>query len=457
MSGKDSLENFFNPEKVVLLRSSAPMVEVGMSKPEVSGSVAENLLKGGKDVVEADLSGEGWRDELSCIGELSGALCVVATAGKALFSAMEMLIAKGVKDYIILPGDFSTDEKRKLKALIEERGIRVLGPNSIFGVIDTGTGMNTTFERGLELPAGGSSFIFQSGGVGAAVIDQVLSCRIGVRRLAFLGNRYSLKEGDLLKELVEDKGTFSIGIYTEGMNIRDVGLESLRELSRRKPITLLKGGKSEAGRRRAALHTDSLSKDEEVFSGVLRGLGCTVVDEVDLLALQTHFFSLNPGPPESDGVYIVSNVGGPAIELSDKLVARGIRVPRLPEGLAERWMRVLKQIEPVNPVDLIADATPERYMKALDLLLEGRAQQALIIITALKSTLLGPSDVAEIISRLEKRDLEGRAVLIYIPGEEDYRRVLEATGDLPFFTHHSSRIISDVLSNWHRRWRVLSQ
>lgn len=457
MPGEDSLENFFNPERVVLLRSSLPTLEVGMSKPEFSESVVENLRRGEWELIEVDLSDRGWRDSLSGGEDLRGALCVVAAAGEALFNALEVLIEKGVRDYIILPGDFTGDEKSKLRALIEERGIRVLGPNSIFGVMDTSSGMNTTFEKGLNLPSGGSSFIFQSGGVGAAVIDQVLSCGVGVRRLAFVGNRYSLKEGDLLREFVDDERTSAIGIYTEGMNIREVGFQTLKELSRRKPITLLKGGKSEAGRRRAALHTDSLSKDEDVFSGILKGLGFTVVEDVELLALQTHFYSLHPGPPGGDGVYVVSNVGGPAIELSDKLTARGIKIPQLPEEVKEAWRRELKYVEPVNPVDLIADATPGRYIKALDLLLEGGGPSALIIITALKSTLLKPSHVAEIMAYLQERDLDGRAVLFYVPGVEDFKRILKAVGSPPFFIHHSSRVISEILYNWRRRWRVLSR
>ncbi|MCD6384095.1 MAG: hypothetical protein J7L88_06505, partial [Thermoplasmata archaeon] len=277
MFDRNKLEVFFHPKRVVLLGTASRKLPVGMTKPTLYRRVMENVSRyHGTIIINAEM--EGWEHKLK--GDEDD-LVVVPTIPENFLNIMELLISKGFKNFVILPGDLTSKEKKRLKELASESGIRILGPNSIFGVIDTTSGLNTTFEGGLSFKRGGSSFLFQSGGIGAAVIDQVLFYRVGMRRMAFLGNRLTVDEFQMLEHLFSDNETRAIGMYTEGMKLSEERIAFLKDAVKKKPLIVLKGGRSEAGKKRALLHTDSLSSDDNVLFGILRGVGAVPVNSVE--------------------------------------------------------------------------------------------------------------------------------------------------------------------------------
>ncbi|MCD6384121.1 MAG: hypothetical protein J7L88_06645, partial [Thermoplasmata archaeon] len=181
------------------------------------------------------------------------------------------------------------------------------------------------------------------------------------------------------------------------------------------------------------------------------------VNSVELLTQQTHFLSINSHPPNNDEVIIISNVGGPAIELTDRLSSRGFRLPQLPTNVSRDIVEMAPGVEPLNPVDLIADAGYERYRLVLERILNSTNPGAVIVIAALKSTLLTVEEVSRIVSLLNSSRKEGMAKIVYIPGVQDYLRVLPHLQGIKtdnVYLHHSSEVITEVLKNWHWYWRV---
>jgi len=338
----------------------------------------------------------------------------------------------GIKAFVLLTGGFKSPLRGHLSDLSREYGVRILGPNTIMGVINTGNGLNTTFERDVMPPRGDISIVSQSGGVGACLLDWACYYGVGVSKFAFMGDKVDVDDVDMLRYLSEDKSTRVICLYIEGIERGREFIEVAREVVKRKPILALKGGVTKEAARRALSHTASIAGSDAVFDAAFKKAGIIRVEDIEQLLDSAVALSKQP-PLSGDNIAIVSNVGGPAILAADAVVKNELKLATLSEKTRLKIEKRLPGVEAVNPIDLIADAREERYSVVLEAVLSDPNVDGVIVINMLKSCFFEPQDALAVAKTAEKH--KDKPVLDVPAGREDFslvQKVLRTT-DIPVF------------------------
>jgi len=399
-----SLDAFFAPKSILLVGSSK-MSETGlMVTPEIFRRVCINLDKFSGKLAVSSVEERG--------GFPPADLAIVTLPPEKILEMLPSIKAKAV---IILSGGFDAEQRKKLKMVASSKRIRVLGPNSVCGVINAHNALNTTFEPEIEIKAGKISVISQSGGVGVTILDYLVSNGIGIAKFAWVGDMADVNECDLLEYFLADEKTHVVLLY----------LESVREPRRfmaiakrsQKPILVLKAGVSEESKSRALTHTDSLSTDAEIYSSAFRQAGMIEVESVRELFNCSQLFE-RYRKRKISRIAIVSNTGGSSILAADMCHKHGLGLARLSDGTKNRITKKYPRIKTINPLDIAADADGERYKFVLDAVARDRNVDAILIISQLKSCLLKPEDLDAL-----KRVKTSKVVVACAPGDDDYRKI----------------------------------
>jgi len=360
-------------------------------------------------------------------------LGVVMLPPKVSMRLLERCAEMGIKALVIITGGYRDRHRQRLKALKREYGVRVLGPNTIMGVINTVNGLNTTFERDMMPVRGSISIISQSGGVGACLLDLACFYGIGISKFAFMGDKIDVNDVDLLQYLKEDPETRVICLYMEGIENGREFVETAREVVKRKPVLALKGGATKEAARRAKSHTASIAGSDVVFDAAFKRAGIIRVEDPE--ELLNAAIALTKQPPLSgDNIAIVSNVGGPAILAADAVVKNGLKLALLSEKTRRGIEGRYPGVEAVNPIDLIADARAERYSFVLDSVLSDPNVDGVLVINMLKSCFFEPEDAAVIAEVAKKHS--GKPVVDVPAGGEDFaliHKMLRDT-DIPLYS-----------------------
>jgi len=410
----------FEPQSTVLIGSSRIREKVGMTSPQMFESVAYNMTKffEGKTYL-VDVEGKKRTKTLKQVPE-TPELGVVMLPPRLSLEQSKNCAKRGVKAIVILTGGYKDAQRQKLLSLKEEYGVRILGPNTIMGVINTANGLNTTFERDVMPPKGSISVVSQSGGVGAALLDWACHYQIGVSKFAFIGDKTDVNDVDLLRYLHEDRDTSVICLYMEGIEKGREFVETAQEVVKKKPILALKGGVTKEAARRALSHTASMAGSDVVFDAAFKKAGIIRVSDIEEL-LDAATALANQPPLSGDNIAIVSNVGGPAILAADAIVKNGLQLANLSEKTRKEIERNYRGIEAVNPLDLIADARAERYAFVLDAVLSDPNVDGVMVINMLKSCFFEPEDALAIAETARKHP---QKPIVDVPaGGEDFALV----------------------------------
>lgn len=423
MSG---VESFFEPRSVVLIGSSKIREKVGITSPWLFERVIHNMttfFKGKTYVL--DVEGEkGYKTlgELPEIPELS----VIMLPPKLSIHQSKICAKTGVKALVATTGGYKAHQRQLLTDFKREYGIRILGPNTIMGVINTANGLNTTFERDVMPVKGNIAVISQSGGVGACLLDWACYYGIGVSKFAFMGDKIDVNDVDILQYLNEDLETRVICIYLEGIEQGREFIEVAREVVKRKPILALKGGVTKEAARRALSHTASIAGSDVVFDAAFKKAGIIRVEDVEELLNAAIALAKQP-PLSGDYIAVVSNVGGPAILAADAVAKNGMQLATLSEKTRRAIEQRYSGIEVINPIDLIADARTERYSTVLNLVLSDPNVDGVMVINMLKSCFFEPEDALVIAETAEKHP--GKPVVDVPAGGEDFILVYKQLRD----------------------------
>lgn len=420
------VNSFFEPEGVVLIGSSKVHEKVGMTSPEMFESVIHNMTKFFRGTTYI-LDIEGKRD-YKTLEELpkTPELAVIMLPPRLSLRQAENCAKSGVRAAVMLTGGYKTRQRQQLSQLREECGMRILGPNTIMGVINTANGLNTTFERDVMPPRGDISIISQSGGVGACLLDWACYYGIGVAKFAFMGDKIDVDDVDLLQYFAKDPDTKVICLYMEGIEKGREFIETASEIVKTKPILALKGGATKEAARRALSHTASIAGSDIIFDAAFKKAGIIRVGDMEELLDAAVALSKQP-PLRGDNIAVVSNVGGPAILAADAIVKNELRLAML----SERTKREIEQrypgVESINPIDLIADARAERYSYVLDKVLSDPNVDGVMVINMLKSCYFKPEDALAIAETVEKHP---KKPVVDVPaGGEDFMLVYKVLRD----------------------------
>lgn len=414
------VEAIFEPKNVILIGSSAIREKVGMASPQLFREVIYNMKKffRGKTYV-LDLDGKTKNNVLDRLPEIPQLAVVMLPPDQSIVQA-ENCAKKGVKALVMITGGYKNVQRQRLLELKGKYGIRILGPNTIMGVINTANGLNTTFERNAMPKKGNIAVISQSGGVGACILDWACFYGIGVSKFAFVGDKTDIDDVDLLQYLGKDKSTKVICLYMEGIKNGRKFIEEAREIVKKKPIVALKGGITQESAQRAKSHTASIAGSDEIFDAAFKKAGIIRVKNIEELMDAAIALSKQP-PMHGDNVAIISNVGGPAILAADAVARNNLKLATLSDKTRKKIESLYPGVDATNPIDMIADARAERYQKVLELVLADKNVDGAIIINMLKSCFFEPKD-AKVIPKITTK-YPNKPVVDVPAGGEDFALV----------------------------------
>ncbi|MGO9892739.1 MAG: GNAT family N-acetyltransferase [Bryobacteraceae bacterium] len=339
-------------------------------------------------------------------------LAVIVTPPPSIPGLIRQCGDAGVRGAIVISAGFkevgaegAALERQVLEEARKAR-IRVIGPNCL-GVMSPLTGMNATFATTIARP-GSVGFISQSGALCTAVLDWSLKEMVGFSAFVSIGSMVDVGWGDLIDHLGNDPKTKSIVIYMESIGNARAFLSAAREVALNKPIIVIKPGRSAAAAKAAASHTGSLTGSDEVLEAAFRRSGVLRVNNIADLFYMAEVLSKQPSP-QGPRLTIVTNAGGPGVLATDALIMGGGELAELSPETLEAYNAVLPATwSHNNPVDIIGDASPERYAKALDIAAKDpRSDGMLVILTPQSMT--DPTRIAEELKPLGRQ--EGKPVL----------------------------------------------
>jgi len=305
-------------------------------------------------------------------------LAVIAVSSELTPKVVEECGRKGVKAIVIVSGGFKELGGRYRQ--IEEEvvktarryGMRIIGPNCI-GIFDGETRIDTFFqsrERMLRPPKGPISFMTQSGTFGCTMLEWAAESGIGMSKFVSYGNRCDVDEADLIRYFAEDPDTKVIAIYLEGLSDGRKFMEVAREVSPKKPIVVLKAGRTEAGSKAALSHTGWLAGSAAIYDAAFKQCGVIQAVNFEELFDMAKALALQP-PAEGPRVAMVTNGAGPCVMAADALVERGLKLAEYePVTLEKLRAELPPYCVPGNPVDLTGSATSRDYEVAMRALLE---------------------------------------------------------------------------------------
>jgi acetyltransferase len=357
----------FNPRGVAVVGASANPGKIGyrivenMVKSGYTGQIYPINPKGGEIL--------GW-PVLRSLAEVKGDVdvAVLSIPADHVSSAVADCAAKGVGHLVVVTSGFSEigniAEEKEMVAIAHAHGMRVLGPN-IFGIYSASSRLDATFGPGGILP-GHIAIITQSGALGIAMIGKTAAESLGLSALISVGNKSDIDEADLLTYLAEDPETRVVLLYIEGVKNGERLVRTLRHVTKRKHVVVIKSGRSARGAMAAASHTGSLAGADDVFDDIMRQCGVLRAESVQEAFNWARFLATAPLPPGEDAV-IVTNGGGIGVLATDACEKHGVRLYDNQVVLASAFAEVMPEFgSSKNPVDLTGQATGEDYARALD-------------------------------------------------------------------------------------------
>lgn len=311
----------------------------------------------------------------------------------------------GVKGVVVISAGFKEIGEEGLilenEVLSEARkaGIRLIGPNCL-GVMSPLTGLNATFATGIARP-GKVGFISQSGALCTAVLDWSLQNNVGFSAFLSLGSMVDVGWGDLINYLGNDPRTESIVIYMETIGDARSFLSAAREVALKKPIIIIKPGRTAAAAKAAASHTGSLAGSDDVLEAAFERSGVLRVNSIADLFYMAGVLAKQPNP-KGPKLTILTNAGGPGVLATDALIMGKGELTELTEATIEALNKVLPSTwSHNNPIDIIGDAPPERYAKSVEIAaLDPNSDGLLVILTPQAMT--DPTRTAEVLKPYAK-------------------------------------------------------
>ena len=311
-------------------------------------------------------------------------LAVIVTPAPTVPNIISECVEAGVPGAIVISAGFKEigPEGAALETQILEharRGkMRVIGPNCL-GVMNPLTGLNATFATACANP-GNVAFISQSGALCTSVLDWSLKEHVGFSAFVSIGSMLDVDWGDLIYHLGDDPHTNSIVIYMETIGDARSFMSAAREVALAKPIIVIKPGRTEGAARAAASHTGSLTGSDEVLEAAFRRCGVLRVETIGEIFSMAEVLSKQPRP-KGPHLTILTNAGGPGVLAVDALITSGGKLAEVSPEAMQKFNEILPpQWSHNNPVDILGDASPERYAQALEVAAQDQNSDGLLVV-----------------------------------------------------------------------------
>ncbi len=453
----ENIKNIFlSPTSIAIVGAS--------EKPGVGKAIFLNILNGYKGKIypitpsSSSVFGiKAYKSVLDIPEDID--LAVVATPSKIVPSVMEEIGKKKIKASIIVSAGFKeVDESgAKLEQQIQDigkhYGIRIIGPNclGIMSLTEQNL-MNLTFLK-ITPKYGEIALVSQSGAICAATVEDAMAQGIGFSKVISMGNKVDMDENDILELLEEDPSTKVIVMYLEDIHDgrRFMNIAKRITFEKRKPIIVLKAGRTPEGAKAAMSHTGALMGSDEIYESVFKQSGVIRVDTMQELFELSTAFSKQPLPADNKGVVIVSNAGGPAIISTDSCSKYGIQMADLSDSKDIISTVIPPHGSARNPIDIVGDADFKRFEKVLQEVLSNPNVGSVVVMCTPSAT-LDYNELAKTIIRTSKKT--GKTMLAALMGlaEGIENKQILSEGGVPHFMYAEPAIRS--LDSMYRfsRW-----
>ncbi|MBS1214221.1 MAG: acetyltransferase, partial [Proteobacteria bacterium] len=458
--GRHYLEHLFTPRSIAVFGASELPESVG-------GRVYRNLLASGFAGPVHPINPKYQAiDEHRCYHSIEQIaekvdLAVIATPATTVPGIIRSCGEQHVKAAIILSAGFGELEgtgKALERSLLEEARharIRILGPNCL-GLMRPSIGLNATFSNNVA-EAGSLALISQSGALCTAILDWAAAHQVGFSAMVSVGDTADVGFGDILDYLALDPQTRSILMYVEGVRDARKFMSGLRAAARLKPVIVIKAGRHAEGSRAAMSHTGSLVGSDDVFDAALERAGVVRANTIEQLFAAAQLLS-TPQRVSGNRLAIITNAGGPGVMATDRAVEQGIKLAELSEStLAMLDQALPKNWSRNNPIDILGDATPERYRAAVETCLaDERIDGLLVMLTPQAMT--QPTEAAQAV--IKSSNPQRKPILTCWLGEKQVRKGREAFARkrIPTFINPESALEAfGFLAEFRRNQELLMQ
>jgi acetyltransferase len=397
MNTRSALDGFFAPTSVAVIGATDREKSVGRT-------VVANLCSGsfkGKvypvNPARAELMGLKCWARIGDIPEQVDLAVIITPAPKVPALIRECVSAK-VRAAIVISAGFREHGaegaalERQIQTELQRGTMRLIGPNCL-GVMNPHVGLNATFAQDIAR-SGNVAFLSQSGALLTAILDWSLAEQVGFSAIVSSGSMLDVGWGDLIEYFGNDPQTHNIVMYMESVGDARAFLSAAREVALRKPIIVIKAGRSEAASKAASSHTGAMTGSDEVFDAALRRCGVLRVQSISDVFYMAEALGKQPRP-RGPRLTILTNAGGPGVLATDTLIANGGELAALSSETVEALNNLLPpHWSHGNPIDILGDADPSRYAKALDIALRDPNSDGLLVILAPQG-MTDPNKVAE--------------------------------------------------------------
>ncbi len=422
-----SLESLFGPGSIAVIGASRTPGKIGY---EIFSNLLKSNFKGRVFPVNPNVTSVLGVVSYKSIRHIEAGvdLAIIAVPAAGVPEVLAECIEKKVKSVIIISSGFSeTGEagaklEKSIKDLVGKSKIRVLGPN-VLGFYDGHTGLNATFlpKERIRIPERGQiSMISQSGSVGSTVLDVIGAHGIGVSKFVSYGNAMDIDESDLISYLANDSSTKVIAAFIEGLKDGKKFVDAVRAVGRRKPIIVLKGGKTESGAKAAASHTGSMAGSYKVYSSVFKQLG--IVEARNWQEFLDYSKTFLQPLPKGDRIAVITDGGGFGILSTDEAEKYGLNLPEPSAKLKSSLQSASSHVGSLrNPIDLTADATVERYARVMEAVLNSGEYDGVVVVVGFQV----PTLETTLVDAIERMKSFGKPILCFSTGSDFSRKLIK--------------------------------
>jgi len=445
------LNNFFNPKSIAVIGASKTPGKVGHD-------ILKNIIQYGYDgevypinPAADEILGRKAYPSLQDVPDKID-LAVVVIPSKNVLEVIGQCGEKNIDSAIIITAGFKESglEGAKLETELinkaKEAGVRFIGPNCL-GMIDTHSKVNASFAAGMP-EKGGIGFFSQSGALCLAVLDRALPDKIGFSKFISMGNKADISDTDIMLALAEDEHTKVILGYIEGVGDGRKFMDVATQVSKKKPVIILKSGITSSGAKAASSHTGALAGREAAFDAAFKQSGVIRAHTINELFNYALAFANQP-LPQGPNVAIITNSGGPGILAADACDKSDLKLAPPHKEIVDELRTFLPPVASFyNPVDILGDAGSDRYEKAITTVLKDDKIHGLMVLLTptatvdVAATAIAVANIANgtdrpiLTSFMGKKSIEEAAKTLLSYGVPNYSYPEEAVSAMNAMYHH---------------------
>src|SRR5499427_5462270 len=422
------MNRIMKPDAVAVIGASAESGKIG-------NSVMKNLINGGYQgaiyPIHPSATEILGKKAYKSVKDVPGVIdvAVFAIPAKFVAQALTEVGEKKIPGAVLIPSGFAetgnVTGQQELVAIARKYDIRLMGPN-IYGFYYTHKNLCATFCTAYDVK-GSAALSSQSGGIGMAIIGFSRSAKMGVSAIVGLGNKSDIDEDDLLTFFEQDDNTKVIAQHCEDLKDGRAFAEVAKRVSKKKPVIMLKAGRTSAGAKAASSHTGALAGNDKIYDDVLRQSG--VIRAPGLRDMLDDARALQKLPtPKGENVVIITGAGGSGVLLSDACVDNGLKLMAMPPDLDQAFRKFIPPFGAAgNPVDITGGEPPTTYKNTIRLGLEDPRIHSLILgywHTIITPPMVFAELVADVVAEMKAKGIE-KPIVASLAGDVQVEQAAE--------------------------------